>query len=172
MRDSITLLGASLFLAIGIFMGGCANKSTTYLDSPDVFFGETPNFDQLRSFKKIISAQPGSLSYESAKCEYLLERLKDSPNQFIRNEQFYSNARATMHLRWKYHRYRDEVNDADDFAEHIAYCSRKSGAPYTMWTPDGNLYQVRTIMRNELRVLEEELQKRGHVQKMIESEAK
>ena len=122
-----------------------------------MLLGNNPDFEHMRSFQKLLTEQPGTPAYEAARVEYLMERLTQSPHQFVREKVAYSNMRAVMHLRWKYMRYHKDATTAEKFVHNIAFGSRKTGQPYYIRTSEGQVYFVDCILNNELAALDAKL---------------
>lgn len=123
-----------------------------------VLLGPDTDISQTTSFAGVFHAIPGTSDYEKARIHYLFERLKGSDNQFVRNGECHSNAHAVLFLRWKYQRYRREAKTAEDFIANVASSSRKTGDEYLMKDRDGRTYPVKTVLRNECRLLDVKLQ--------------
>lgn len=140
-----------LLLILGLV--GCVSAPPN--DHSNIFLGEKPRFEEMKSFQKVIRATEGSVDFERARIDYLLERLGRSPYNFIRNETAYSNARAVMHLRWKYLRYHKDAGTAEAFVDRVAVGSKKTGREYTVRISPSEEYPLRTVLHNELRLLDQ-----------------
>lgn len=141
-----------VLLAILSVFYGCA--TTGYPPSAEkVFLGPAPEFETLKSFRKIVQEEPGTPAFEKARIDYLLERLSKSPYNFYRNNVKYSNLRAVLHLRWKYFHHRKEVQTAEDFIRRIASRSSVSGQNYLIEIDPENQYPMDEVLLNELGLL-------------------
>lgn len=138
-------------------LGGC---QTLKPPEETILLCDPPNFSTNRAFQRLLRAEPGSPDYEKARIDYLLERLSRSRHQFLRNGEVFSNRRAVGHLKWKYWRYRREVKTAEDFVDRIAYGSRMSGQPYVVKVKPGEVYLLKRLFYNELKLLGEEIDRR------------
>ena len=101
---------------------------------------------------------------ETAKIEYLIERIRKSPYQFIRNRVEYSAAEAARHLAWKYEHGRKYIETAHDFIRLLATRSLESGLLYLVKLPNGATYPIRDLLENELFALERSLTKKRLLQ--------
>lgn len=128
---------------------GAAEAETTRLLEP------APSFENSPAFRAVLKS-PQS---EPRKIDYLLERILRSTSIFVRNGEDYPGKTAVLHMRWKYSRYRHEVKTARDFAEKIANGSRKTGEIYRIRMNDGSAYPAAEILLNELKLLDQALEK-------------
>ena len=140
-----------------VTLSGCASTPAPVSDPPLTLLGERPDLAAMKSFQKLVQAQPGDADYERARIDYLLERLGKSPYTFVRNGMSYTNTRAAMHLKWKYLRFQKEAPTAEAFVDRIAAGSRMSGREYQMRDPYGRYYSLKNILHQELECLEEGL---------------
>ena len=113
--------------------------------------------ESARAFKKVLLAADSS-QLEKARIDYLLERISESPYNFIRNGRVYDGKRASMHLRWKHFRHSSQAKTAEDFLKNIAASSKMSGEPYSIQLPDKKRYPLRPILEKELQALDEAIQ--------------
>ncbi len=135
---------------------GCARTSHQKLaDHEIVLLGEKPDFGELPAFLKMVEEEPGTVEFEKARIDYLLERLSQSSYQFIRNEEEYSNARAVIHIKWKYFRESKFIKTAENFIDFSASGSKTSGRPYLIRKGPKEYYLLKDILYDELGILDE-----------------
>lgn len=140
------------------FLVGCATTSkSTNSNLEKVLFCDIGGIPDMESFKQLTHLKPGSPEYEKARIEYLFERLSKTRYNFIRNGEEYSNARAIIHLRWKYLRFNEDSKTAESFVDDVASGSRMSGKPYLMEHENSVYYLIKTVFHNELDLLDDEL---------------
>lgn len=120
----------------------------------------TSEIDQDPYFDWILAQSHRGAPIETAKIEYLIERIRKSPYQFIRNRAEYSAAEAARHLAWKYEHGRKYIETAHDFIQLLATRSLESGLLYFVKLPNGATYPVRDLLENELFALERSLIKK------------
>ena len=140
------------------FTTGCANTRSyysRYVEAPEgkVFFSPTPNFENSASFAK----EAGSCS-ERGKISYLLTRIAGSNDHFIRNGKVYDGKEARQWLLHKLSRWSGEVETAQDFVTRLSF-SKQSGKPYLIEPSGGEVYSLRSILKNELSAFENHLPK-------------
>ena len=112
------------------------------------------------AFQKALASPPGSREAEQAKIEYLLERIGNSPYNFMRNGSRYQGKRAEVHLRWKYLRSRQQIKTAEDFIKRVATRSKISGETYEVILPDRTHRPLREFLLEELRLLNQALEEK------------
>jgi len=112
--------------------------------------------------KKVLESLPAN--QEKMKIQYLLARIRQSPDVFIRNNESHTGERAAMHVAMKYRKQIEKIKTAKEFIKDAASQSRTSGQPYFV-VIDGNYYPLRDILNNELQVLEEKIQEASPKQK-------
>ena len=112
------------------------------------------------AFQKAVAAQPDSREAELAKIEYLLERIGNSPYNFMRNGSRYQGKRAEVHLRWKFLRSREQIKTAEDFIQRVATRSKISGEAYEVILPDKTRHPLREFLSEELRLLNQALEEK------------
>ena len=112
------------------------------------------------AFEKALSSKPGSQAAELARIEYLLERIGNSPYNFIRNGNRYNGRHAEAHLRWKYLRNLQQIKTAEGFIDSIATRSKISGEPYGVVLPNKIYRPLREFLLYELHLLDQALEKR------------
>jgi len=134
-----------------------------------LLLGPDPAFDQMKSFQKVLRNEEGTGMYEKARIDYLLERLRNSPYNFIRNGSSYKSSRAVAHLKWKYWKQRKHIKSAEEFIARIASGSRISGKPYLVQRGENQVHRLETFFRNELQVLDEELARRRQLELLEEA---
>ncbi|OGX06748.1 MAG: hypothetical protein A3G87_07620 [Omnitrophica bacterium RIFCSPLOWO2_12_FULL_50_11] len=111
-------------------------------------------------FGWVLAQRDRGAAVETAKIEYLIERIRKSPYLFIRNRVEYSAAEAARHLTWKYEHARRYALTAHDFIRHLATRSLESGLLYLVKLPNGTTYPVKELLENELFALEQSLNKK------------
>ncbi len=158
----IRKLFPSFLIAIMMGFTVCplALKAENTLTPPQVLVApEEQSVSDDPYFQWIVEKQASGLSPESAKIEYLIERIRHSQYNFIRNNVPYDATHAAEHLSWKYGLARKRIKTADDFIQLVATKSIESGLPYLVKLPDGKTYATGDVLTNELHRLESLLQK-------------
>lgn len=135
-------------------VGGCI--STFSLS--DLILGPSPSWETSRVLQKAVQSQPGSRTLEQARIDYLLERVSNSPYNFIRNGQSYSGKRAWAHFKWKYLLNVKRVKTAEEFMDRVATYSQMSGEPYEVQLPDKSRHPLRFLLTNELKLFDQEVE--------------
>lgn len=140
-----------MLVALLIFLllsSGCASTAGLLSSRP-----LTPQLDIQTSpaFEKALRAGNDTHKLEAARIEYLLERIRLSPYNFIRNGSRHNGTRAWLHLKWKHFRIRKQVKTAEDFIQKVASGSKASGNPYMIEFEDRKQVPLKTIFLNELR---------------------
>lgn len=135
------------------FNSGCADSRSyysRYVEAPEgkVFFNPTPHFENSAFFSK----ETGSWS-EHDKIRYLLNRMAESHDHFIRNGEAYDGKTARQWLLFKLSRWAGEIKTARDFVVRLSF-SRQSGKPYVVESSEGKIYSLRSILKNELSACE------------------
>lgn len=156
-KSSGVFLFKALLSALLIFAGCVSTPSAKRANEEAVLLGEKPDFEASPAFMKLVKTQPGSSEYEKARVDYLFERLAKSHYNFIRNAETHSPARAVMHLKWKYLRYRKEAQTAELFIKNCATGSRASGQQYFIKFNGGKHFLLGNILLNELQALDDAL---------------
>ncbi len=82
---------------------------------------------------------------------HLIEYVKMSSYQFVRNGQTYSGADAATHIQMKYKHQISSVNTAEDFIKSCASASTLSGRPYLVRTVPGEEKHVGDWLLEELK---------------------
>ena len=140
----------SVFL---IFNAGCASlpKYTQYSDAPaaQLFLSSAPNFEDSAYSENWVEKTD-----ELDKIRYLLERIAFSKYLFIRNGEVHDGRMARRWLLYKMKHWVSDVDSAADFVRRVASFSQKTGHPYLVEFPDGQLYSLGSILQNELSALE------------------
>jgi hypothetical protein len=151
---------ATSFLVL-LFLGGTAfpsvGLSASELQSPapdEVYLNTTHDLVEDPYFEWCVTQSMRGEGVEVAKIEYLLERIRHSPYRFIRNRTEYPSVRAAKHLFWKYSIGKKRIKTAQEFIQHIATKSLKTGLLYLVKLPDGQQVSVGKILQNELHLLE------------------
>lgn len=150
-------LFGTLLSAAFVFAGCVSTPSKKAENAELILLGEKPDFEASPAFMKLVKTQPGSAEYEKARVDYLFERLAKSHYNFVRNAETHSPARAVMHLKWKYLRYRKEAQTAELFIKNCATGSRASGQRYLIKFNGGKYFLLGNILLNELRTLDDAL---------------
>lgn len=94
---------------------------------------------------------------EFSKISYLLQSIRISDAEFIRNGKIYSGAQAAKFLSWKMRHPQfaaSPIRTAHDFVEKVVLRSEKTGIPYEIKFPDGKKMEANQILKNELELLE------------------
>lgn len=151
MRFTRTLFLLSLPLGL-LSLFGCAHVSaSSYQEAPPgQLLSPPPNFDTAN-----FSVQwPRPLS-ERDKINYLLDRIAHSENQFIRNSEIYDGKAARGWFLYKRaHWVQGEVGTAEDFIKRVTTFSQKTGKLYLVKSSEGEIFTVRSVLKNELSALE------------------
>jgi hypothetical protein len=92
---------------------------------------------------------------EIEKIERLLEAVRTSQVQFIRNGQPHAAEEAERHLRSKWTAAGDSVKTAQDFIERVASGSSLTGLPYGVRLPDGSETTAREWLLARLAEIEQ-----------------
>ena len=138
-----------------IFFSGCASvpraRGLQYSDAPTdtLFLTPTPDFNSSEFF----SRWSGEVS-ERDKIRYLLERIASSKNRFIRNDEIFDGPRAEQWILYKLGHWVRGVDTAEDFVMRVASFSQKTGEPYRVEFPEGKVYSLRSVLKNELSAFE------------------
>ena len=144
-----------LLLAFLILEAGCASVSTSASSSDSQTLGPPADDVSSPAFQKALKAEPGSRALEQARIESLLERVSQSPYNFIRSKERYQGKRAEAHFRWKHLRNLMKVKTAEDFIKYVATQSKMSGEPYQVEFPGGKRYPLAPILYHELKGFDE-----------------
>ena len=112
-------------------------SSQTFLDPP-------PNFQDPQSLTRLAGR-----SNENEKIRYLLDRLGQSSDRFIRNGLAYDGKKARSWLLYKMSRWMTKDDTADDFIEKLTF-SRTTHKPYLVELASGKVYHLKSVLRNEL----------------------
>ncbi len=78
----------------------------------------------------MLSSATLAAAAQDMEIDYLLDAIRTSGCQFVRNGESHDATAAAEHLAMKYRRARRHVADADQFIERIASASSWSGKPY------------------------------------------
>ncbi|GEM_PF-7030952 len=114
--------------------------------TPQSLFSPLPSFGDAN----FLSRWGGSLS-EHEKIRYLLDRVSQSNDRFIRNGLDHDGKKARAWLLYKMHHWvSGEVKTPDAFIERVAAFSQKTKKPYFVQLSDGKIYPLKSILRNEL----------------------
>ena len=114
------------------------------------------------AFQKALPNVPDSSEVRQARIDYLLERMGDSPYNFIRNGSRYNGKHAEIHLKWKYLRSQREVETAEAFIDRIATRSKLSGEEYLVILPDKSRRPLRDFLLYELHSFDQSLEEKRH----------
>lgn len=149
------LLGALLFLA------GCLSMPKYEPAPADIYFIEEAEMTQRNpAYTRVMTAKLDSRTLEDAKIQYLLEAVRRTKYDFVRNGAHHDGARAVLHLRQKYKARRHLVHTAREFIDLCASRSETTGKPYVVQLPSKETYSTHDVLYNELRRLEEKLNSR------------
>lgn len=135
---------------------GCASlknaKSSQFSDAPagQVYFSSTPKSLNSLSFSRWL----GPVT-ERDKIRYLLERVAASHFRFIRNGETHDSQEARQWLLYKMSHWVTGVATAEDFVDRVASYSQKTGKPYLVEFPDGKVYSLGSVLKNELLFFEQ-----------------
>ncbi len=121
-----------------------------------IALGDVAEIETLGSFKKLAQKTDADPGYEKARIEYLLERLSRTTYNFLRNGETYDSKKAVLLMRYKWAKFKSEVNTAEDFALNVASVSRTSGEPYYV-KAHNRFYLVKDILFFELEQLDQAL---------------
>lgn len=97
---------------------------------------------------------------ELNKVQYLLDRLAQSNVRFIRNGERYDGKVARQWFLYKMTHWVRRVKTAQEFITRVTGFSQKTGKPYLVEFPDGQIYSLKSILYNELTALQ------GHLSKL------
>jgi len=112
------------------------------------------------AFRRAVRAGTASPQMEEARIAYLLERIYNSPYNFIRNEGRYHGKRAWIHLKWKQIRNRKHIQTAEDFIRKAATGSKASGRAYVIEFDNKKREPLGPILLNELDLFDRAVEKR------------
>jgi len=146
---------ASLPTVFLILNTGCASlRNCNYSEAPSgqLFFSTTSELESPQDFSKW-----ANLPTERNKIRYLLERIAASKYLFIRNGAPHDGKAARQWLLYKMSHWVNGVDTANDFVARVANGSLKTGKPYLVKLPDGKVYTLDSILRNELSAFESRL---------------
>lgn len=149
---------------VAITTSGCASlrhsKYSQYSEAPagEVFFSTTPNFSQYASLLN----HPVN---ENDKIDYLLDRVAASGYQFVRNGEPHNGKLARRWLLYKMFHWVKGVDTAEEFVTRVASHSQKTGKPYLVEFPDGRVYSLSSVLKNELSLFETSLSKLEELRK-------
>jgi hypothetical protein len=87
---------------------------------------------------------------QAVEVEHLLEFIKTSACELIRNGRSYSGDRAFRHVMRKYDYFRDRITSTEDFIELSATRSTMSGQPYRFACGGSEPVESRTVLLEEL----------------------
>jgi hypothetical protein len=152
--------GFSVLAIISLFASGCASfgkcKAAEYLDASQ---------GQLLTARTLNPQDPAALEkwsgpvFENDKIRFLLDRIAGSEYRFIRNGEVHDGKVARRWLLYKMTHWVSNVNSAADFVTHVAGYSQRTGDPYLVEFPDGQVYSLKSILSNELSSFEADLKK-------------
>lgn len=148
---NILLVSSAAFFLIPQL--GCASqRHSFYLEAPQgqAYFNPSPNLED----PTLLSKWLGPVS-ERDKIDYLLGRVAASNNRFIRNGDIHDGKQARLWLLYKMSHWVEGVKTADDFVTRVASYSQKTGDLYLVKFPDGKIYSLRSVLRNELSLFED-----------------
>lgn len=112
---------------------------------------ENPYYDRILRQ----AGNPGIL--EKMKVFYLIQQVRQSHYEFIRNGTEYDSSTAAQHLMRKYSSVMKRIEKAEQFVMHIASESSMTGEPYMIKTLEGKYYPAKKIFMNELSRLESQI---------------
>jgi hypothetical protein len=165
-KPVLTLWGVTLILGVGCVTGAETPDSTLTL-------GPFAGFKKDRAFQRALRAEAGTPPEEKARIDYLLDRVSNSPYNFLRNGSRYTGIQAKGHFEWKYSLNRGQIKTAEDFINKVATRSKISGQSYLMEHPDGRRYLLRDLLITELerfnRALKEEREAPSAISLLLQS---
>ena len=151
--------GFGLLLVLLVFAGSGCSTSKSMAQTP-VSLAPSLGVEASGAFQKALSNEPDSSEVRQARIDYLLERMGDSPYNFIRNGSRYNGKHAEIHLKWKYLRSQHEVKTAEAFIDRIATRSKLSGEEYLVISPDKSRRPLRDFLLYELHSFDQALEER------------
>ncbi len=89
----------------------------------------------------------------AAEIAALIDAVRQSPCQFIRNGDPHGGAEAADHIAAKYRHFQDEIASAEDFIDRAASRSLLSGNPYEIACPGKPVMTAADWLRERLRML-------------------
>lgn len=136
--------------AIFVFFSvtGCVtSRRSQYIDAPSgqVFLDSAT----LWGNATFISRWTGPIS-ERDKIDYLLDRIAASHYSFIRNGELHDGRKARLWLLYKMNHWVRGVDTAEDFVKRVASFSQRTGQAYLVQFPDGQIYSLNSVLKNEL----------------------
>lgn len=147
------LLGIALILEEGCVL------SSSSLD-PSFSLGPPLEWETSRAFQRALRSEPGSQALERARIDYLLERISNSPYNFLRNGSRYTGRQTNTHFRWKYFLNRGRVKTAEEFINQVATRSKITGHPYWVQFADKRRHPLGALLLQELRSFDQALEKK------------
>ncbi|MBI4550278.1 MAG: DUF5329 family protein [Candidatus Omnitrophica bacterium] len=147
-------------------MNGCARASVKdpYSAAPaDVLLSPQPDF-QVYRLRLPAEAVPS----EGLKIRYLLDRIRDSKNSFMRNGESHNGRDASRWLGYKMVHWVQGVETAEDFVNRVASFSQKTGQPYLVRCADGKTYLLKNILRCELQTFEQHVRGNGTLENYLD----
>ena len=138
-----------------IFNTGCSHlgsyRFSRYSEAPagQLLLSSAPRVEDSAYF----SGGLGSVT-ERDKIRYLLDRVAQSNQRFIRNGEAHDSKEARQWLLYKMSHWVNGVETAQDFVARVASFSQASGKPYLVEFPNGQIYTLSSVLKNELSVLE------------------
>lgn len=154
-RTGLIFLRFFAFAAFLWITQGCARtpvKDTGSNFTADVFLTPQPDFQSYR-----LRLPADIVPTERYKIRYLLDRIRDSDNSFVRNGEAHNGKDASRWLGYKMVHWVEGVQTAEDFVNRVAAFSQKTGQPYLVRCSDGNMYPLKNILRCELEALEKQV---------------
>ena len=141
------LVFSLLFLSMNL---SCSRYQVSRMETApgDLLLSPAPDFNS-----PTFRFKESGAATESDKIRYLLNRIGNSNDLFIRNEEIYPGQKAKQWLFHKMGHWVSGVKTAQDFIERVASYSQKTGRPYWVKTPDGKTYPLRGVLQNELNAL-------------------
>ncbi|OQA57223.1 MAG: hypothetical protein BWY42_00669 [Candidatus Omnitrophica bacterium ADurb.Bin277] len=176
MRDCRILKGTGLavFFVLAAVFAWCPPAvfcEEAESDQERCDLGPLTDLDKSPAFRRLLKMEPGAPGYERARIDFLVERVRKSPADFIWNGQAFNSARAALHMQYKYVKYRSEASTAEDFVANIASRSRKTGRLYLIETGSMTC-ELRNLLFEELerldRLLEEKKKETANAEPHVE----
>jgi hypothetical protein len=86
-----------------------------------------------------------------AEIDHLMDSVKNSDCQFIRNGKAHTSDEAVEHILRKYDHFKDKIKTIEDFIEYCASKSMLSKQPYKIGCPDHEQVDSRDWFLEELK---------------------
>lgn len=94
-----------------------------------------------------------ALADSAAEIAALIDAVRRSPCQFLRNGDAYDGADAADHIAAKYRHLKDDIASAEDFIDRAASHSMLSGKPYEIACPGEPVVKAADWLHAKLKAL-------------------